>query len=409
MASLPRPPPPVHATRLRHGRRHLLADILPRHAAGLLKEPHHLGLAHGGRCLGSGSSLHRRGLGVRAVLQEEVHHLGTARLGGAVQRRVAVGVSGVDVGAAVDEVAHRVDAPLEGGAHDRRPPVRVPALDGRAAVGRAPDGPRLALPRGGEDRLAEAQEVHDPPSVALLGGDLEGRLPRRVAHRGRAGHAVRQEAACSAVAPSVPHRTSRRPSRPPRGGPSPRPAASRRGVLPSLPAALMDVKENEKDADEDEAGEAVEGFPRSSFRTSLWPAAASTWIASDPAGVAPLARRSSALRHSPDAAGVSSGLSASAPYSSSTWTMSARPRPTARSSSVRSSTSLSASTAPASIMFIRWILSHSKYSDLQSVQNALPSLQWHAHESSVFSSRPPKNNGSFSVRVTGDRIELKTT
>ena len=90
----------------------------------------------------------------------------------------------------------------------------------------------------------------------------------------------------------------------------------------------------------------------------------------------------------------------------------ARPRPTARSSSVRSSISLSASTAPASTMFIRWILSHSsclsvqsslpgKYSDLQSVQNALPSLQWHAHESSVFSSRPQKNNGSFSVRVTG--------
>uniref|UniRef100_A0A804U6F2 Uncharacterized protein n=1 Tax=Zea mays TaxID=4577 RepID=A0A804U6F2_MAIZE len=183
----------------------------------------------------------------------------------------------------------------------------------------------------------------------------------------------RLAAACRAVAPSVPHlasalapaarsafTASRRPAS----------AASRRGVLPSLPAASIDVKEDEKDADEDEAREAGAGLPRSSFRTSSWPAAAATWMASEPAGVAPLARRSSAMRHSPEAAAASRGvrprlgLSASAPYSSSTWTMSARPRPTARSSSVRpyssaasaarhsgslrSSTSLSASTAPAS-------------------------------------------------------------
>uniref|UniRef100_A0A804M1R3 Uncharacterized protein n=1 Tax=Zea mays TaxID=4577 RepID=A0A804M1R3_MAIZE len=181
----------------------------------------------------------------------------------------------------------------------------------------------------------------------------------------------RLAAAWSAVAPSAPHlasalapaarsalTASRRPAS----------AANRRGVLPSLPAASIDVKEDEKD--EDEAGEAEAGLARSSLRTSLWPAAAATWMASEPAGVAPLARRSSAMRHSPAAAAVSRGvrprlgLSASAPYSSSTWTMSARARPTARSSSVRpdssvasaarhsgslrSSTSLSASTAPAS-------------------------------------------------------------
>jgi len=110
-----------------------------------------------------------------------------------VQRRVTLGVGRVHVRAAVDEVADRVGAPFEGSAHERRPPVRVPPLDGRAAVGRAPDRSHLALARGGQDRLAEAQEVQDPAAVAFLGGDLECGLPGHVAHRGRAGHAVRQE------------------------------------------------------------------------------------------------------------------------------------------------------------------------------------------------------------------------
>ncbi|BAS85550.1 Os03g0655550 [Oryza sativa Japonica Group] len=183
----------------------------------------------------------------------------------------------------------------------------------------------------------------------------------------------RLAAAWSAVPPSAPHLAS---ALAPAARSAftasllPASAASRRGVLPSLPAASMDVKEQEKEAEDADEGEAEAGFPRSSFRTSLWPAAAATWSASEPAGVAPFARRSSAMRHSPEAAAVSSGvrprlgLSASAPYSRSTCTMSARPRPTARSSSVRpdsstasaarhsgslrSSTSLSASTAPAS-------------------------------------------------------------
>ncbi|BAS85573.1 Os03g0658532 [Oryza sativa Japonica Group] len=80
-------------------------------------------------------------------------------------------------------------------------------------------------------------------------------------------------------------------------------------------------KEAEDGADE---GEADVGFPRRGFRTSLWPAAASMWSVSEPAGVAPFARRSSAMRLSPEAAAISSGarprlgLSASAPYSRST-------------------------------------------------------------------------------------------
>jgi hypothetical protein len=141
--------------------------------------------------------------------------------------------------------------------------------------------------------------------MALLGGDLECglSLPSHVAHHGRAGHTVRYETRDRLVVVPrhdvecggtvVPHLALAL-APPVRSALTvsccPASASTRRGVLSSLLATSIHVKEVKKDADVDEAGEAEAGLPRSSFMMSLWLAAVATWMALEPTGIAPLAR-----------------------------------------------------------------------------------------------------------------------
>lgn len=110
--------------------------------------------------------------------------------------------------------------------------------------------------------MCEAQEVHDPVAVAFLCGVLECGLPGHVAHRATGGEArpprssSRLTAAWGVVAPSMPHLASTltliaRSTFTASGYPAS--ATNHRGVLssPPPPAASIDVKEDEKDADED--------------------------------------------------------------------------------------------------------------------------------------------------------------